>query len=330
VNAAGTYTVSVTDLNGCSATSAASTVTVNVNPTPPTITAGGSTVLCVGQTVDLTSSQPTGNTWTTTETAQTITVTNTGVYSVTYTDGNGCSATSASVSVSGNNQPNVTAGNDQTICEGESVTLNGAGAQSYVWDNAVTDNVPFTPAPGTITYTVTGLDASGCPGTATVDVIVNATPTVSLTTDITTCVDYGTSTLVGDPVGGIFLGAHVSGDQFNPTSAGIGTHTLYYEFTSGEGCIGTAMTTIIVDGCLLVNELDGQDVLVFPNPMENILNIQLPGEFAITMFDTRGRMVYTGNGIDEIEINTFDFDSGVYLVQVSNGTSNETIRVVKN
>src|SRR5205807_9470953 len=61
--ASGNYTVVVTN-NGCSsAASAATSVTVNPNPSTPTISAGGPTTFCDGRSVTLTSSSATGNQW---------------------------------------------------------------------------------------------------------------------------------------------------------------------------------------------------------------------------------------------------------------------------
>lgn len=67
--------------------------------------------------------------------------------------------------------PTVNAGADQLICSGESTTLSGSGALSYVWDNGVTDGVPFTPVANN-TYTVIGTDANGCSNTDQVSVLV--------------------------------------------------------------------------------------------------------------------------------------------------------------
>src|SRR5207237_251921 len=63
VNASGSYTVTVTDGNGCSSTSAATVITVNATPATPTITPGGGTTFCAGGSVTLTSSGASGNQW---------------------------------------------------------------------------------------------------------------------------------------------------------------------------------------------------------------------------------------------------------------------------
>lgn len=73
-----------------------------------------------------------------------------------------------------------TAAPNDTICEGDQITLTGGGATNYVWDNGVTDGVAFTPPLGNTTYTVTGDDGSACTAQATVDVVVqNCAPLVA-------------------------------------------------------------------------------------------------------------------------------------------------------
>jgi len=42
--------------------------------------------------------------------------------------------------------------------------------------------------------------------------------------------------LTGDPAGGTFSGTGISGDTFDPSSAGLGVYEIVYEFTDGNGC----------------------------------------------------------------------------------------------
>ena len=100
---AGNYSVRVTDNSGCSATSSA--VTVIVNPLPTAfISASGSTSFCPGGNVTLTASANTSYLWNTGAITQSITTGIAGNYSVTVSNANGCSATSAvsTVTVLGN------------------------------------------------------------------------------------------------------------------------------------------------------------------------------------------------------------------------------------
>lgn len=53
----------------------------------------------------------------------------------------------------------------------------------------------------------------------------------------------------GSPAGGTYSGPGVSNGTFNPVVAGIGTHTLNYEYDGGNGCTGSATQTITVVNC---------------------------------------------------------------------------------
>ena len=86
--------------------------------------------------------------------------------------------------------PTVSAGANQTVCAGTSVTLSGSGATSYVWNNGVTNATAFTPV-ATQNYTVTGTNENGCVNTAQVTVTVNALPTVSAGANQTVCAGTG-------------------------------------------------------------------------------------------------------------------------------------------
>ena len=98
VSTSGSYTVTVTNANGCSATSSATVVTVNALPTA-TITAGSATTFCQGGNVVLTASAGTSYLWSNGATTSSITVSVSGSFTVTVTNANGCSATSSATAV---------------------------------------------------------------------------------------------------------------------------------------------------------------------------------------------------------------------------------------
>ena len=61
---------------------------------------------------------------------------------------------------------------NDTICNGNAITLNGGGAVTYSWNNNVTNNVPFIPI-SSANYIVTGLDVYGCTNKDTARIVVN-------------------------------------------------------------------------------------------------------------------------------------------------------------
>ncbi len=104
-----------------------------------------------------------------------------GSQQITYTlsDVNGCT-NSATANIQVNPTPTINAGVDQSVCVGNSVTLQGSGGVSYAWDNGVVNNQAFTPAQGSATYTVIGTDANGCADSDQVVVNSLALPIASL------------------------------------------------------------------------------------------------------------------------------------------------------
>src|SRR5690606_32351674 len=97
-------------------------------------------------------------------------------YIITVTDRYNCEVKDT-IEVQVLNLPNVTTITDTSICAGESLVFYGYGAQTYAWNNSVTDGVPFTPT-NSATYTVVGTDANGCQDSAQVTVTLNPLPPV--------------------------------------------------------------------------------------------------------------------------------------------------------
>ncbi|MCW3124428.1 MAG: hypothetical protein JWO03_86 [Bacteroidetes bacterium] len=170
VYAAGSYTVTQT-VNGCaSPPSAAVIVTVNPIPAAPAISASGPLAFCAGDSVILTSSYATGNTWSNSATTQSITVYAAGTYTVSAIQGGCPGPVSAPVSVSilSALQPHITA-SKPAICPGDSVILDAttASATAYLWSTSSTQPTITIHAPGTYQVTVT---SNGCTGTDTISI----------------------------------------------------------------------------------------------------------------------------------------------------------------
>ena len=90
----------------------------------------------------------------------------------------GCVSPLDTIDVVVNDLPNISAGMDFDICQGESVIVSGSGAGtggSYSWNSGLIDGNSFSPTV-TSTYTVTGTDANGCSATDDITVTVNAIP----------------------------------------------------------------------------------------------------------------------------------------------------------
>ena len=121
----------------------------------------------------------------------------TGTFTVTGS-ANGCTSQSQTFSVIINPKPNVGLGADQTICVGNTASLNavangGTPSYTYSWDNGLNNNANQSVSPtSTTNYNVIVTDTKGCKATDDIKVTVNQPPTFTNLTK-TDAICYGQS-----------------------------------------------------------------------------------------------------------------------------------------
>lgn len=265
-----------------------------------------------------------------------------GAYTVTATDQQGCEDSLTETVEAGSITAD--AGEDQTICKGESVTLSASGGVSYVWDNgsggtAPGQSITFGPT-STTTYTVTATGAGGCTDTDDVTVFVYQTPVVNLLAPTyQLCNNASPIQLDEDPTGGTFDGPGMSGDMFDPAAAGPGVHTITYTYYEVQECPGTDEVTITVDLCTGISDLEAaESVMVLPNPTSGQIIVQnsgpLSGQGQVSVTDLTGRLVvepvqvqFTGM---RLPIDLGSLASGQYFLNVVKDDNRiATIRISK-
>ncbi|MBN4049787.1 hypothetical protein JYT36_01010, partial [Bacteroidales bacterium AH-315-N07] len=239
-----TYTVTVTDANGCIDTSSEQ-VTVNVQPTAA-IT--GTTVICIGSLSTLTASGGTDYSWNTVATSVSINVSpiSTSTYTLTITDVNGCKDT-ASATVTVNSQPTAATSGTTVICIGSSATLNASGGISYNWSSGNTTSSIIESPSTTTSYTVTVTDGNGCKDTSSIAVAVNGQPAAGISGSMTIC--NGTSTDLTGAGGTSYLwdnGLTTTTITVSPTTDATYTITV----TDLNGCKDTTSTMVTVENCI--------------------------------------------------------------------------------
>ncbi|MBI4929203.1 MAG: T9SS type A sorting domain-containing protein, partial [Bacteroidetes bacterium] len=296
VTTSGNYFVTVTDANGCAASS--SPVNVTVHPTPnATITPSGPTTFCQGGNVMLISGSSSGNVWSTSATTQFITVTTSGNYSLTVTDANGCTANSSLVTVTVDAIPtaSITVTGTTTFCQGGSVTLTGQGGSSYSWSTTATTQSISVNQSGT--YTVIATNTCGSSNTSA-SVTVNSLPTVTFSplNPDTVCLTGGSFALTGgSPIGGTYSGAGVSAGNFDPATAGSGLHTLIYTYTDANLCTNSDSAQVYVDLCTGIANTDiNSGIIVYPNPNHGSFTViaSEAKQSQIKIYNTLGELVY--------------------------------------
>lgn len=235
VSTEGVYTVTVTDINGC--TGSSSTTIQELTELLPII--GGPNQVCPGEQSTLFIG---GNfasyAWSTGDMdINTITVDPGSSYSVTVTDASGCTGSSL-ISVSTYNVTDVTITGDDQFCAGSITELvASAGYQSYTWSNGSNAQMINVNQPGT--YTVEAIDINGCTTSAAHELteIQNPTPSILGTAEI--CTDG--STILSTESYASYAWSNGSMDQNTTVIAG---GAISVTVTDDNGCTGS--TSLIV------------------------------------------------------------------------------------
>ena len=130
-----------------------------------------------------------------------------------------------------------------TFCAGDSVRLSAtdAGGNRYRWQRdgaSLTDTTSRVVARQAGAYRVTVTGPTGCTASSTdLTLTQYERPVVLFDSIAPVCSTIGTPvSLRGQPTGGTYSGLGVTGDRFDPATAGMGLHTLTYTVTSDKGC----------------------------------------------------------------------------------------------
>lgn len=239
------YTVTGTDLTGCTATAE---VTVNVNNTPTVLVTSTSPSICSGSSATLTASGATSYLWlpvNSTGTNVVVSPTSNTTYTVRGTNAAGCTVEST-IAINVTPTPTISVSPTATICPGASATLTASGAASYTWNpgGLTGGSIVVNPLATTI-YTVSG-GSLGCTATRFVQVIVTSSPAISVNASPANICPGGSSTLTatgaisytlqpGNITGNPFIVTPASGTTYTITGAGAG------------GCTATIATVVNVN-----------------------------------------------------------------------------------
>jgi hypothetical protein len=231
---AGTYTQTFSTVNGCDSI-VILTLTVIGFPAP---TISGNTVICEGQTTTLTANGGISYVWSNGSTNASVTISQSGVYTVTATSAEGCSST-ANVTVSTSPLPTVSISGNTTFCEGGSTTLIASGADTYSWSTG--DNTAAVIISSFGIYTVTGISAFGCSNTASVTVLSLPSPQITITGETDICA--GQSTTLTANGGTTYLWSNGSMSSAITVASSGTWQVIGY---NDEGCSNTATATVNV------------------------------------------------------------------------------------
>lgn len=306
----GTYTVTVTDGNGCQTTDQI----VVTQATAPSVNLETDTTICQGTPIvisPLSVSAGVSYSWSTGGSNSVIVVSNPGTYTVTVTNAAGCTAVD-SIQVFTSPLPVPTALANASVCPTDSILLNpGSGFASYAWSTGSNSQSIFVSQPGT--YTVTVANASGCIATTSMTLSQFNSVNVTLGGDRTECNGVTYNLNAGNP-GNTFV-----------WNTGATTQSINVAFPGQY-----AVTVTNADGC---SASDTMEAFFNPLPSVNLgPNDTLCTGGTVTIDAGPGFSGYSwnvGGNSQTLTVNT----TGTYIVTVTdaNGCENsDDIEVIAN
>ena len=140
-----------------------------------TITASGPLTFCPGANITLTANSGSAYLWNPGgQTTRSITVSNSGSYTVKVTNSSGTSVVSSPVVVSNNGTgttPTITSSGPISFCPGANVTLSSSNASSYLWSTGATTQSIIVTISGSYKVTTTNGNCSGTSAAVIVDAV---------------------------------------------------------------------------------------------------------------------------------------------------------------
>jgi hypothetical protein len=261
----------------------------------------------------------------------------------------------------------IAAQSSTTFCQGSSVSLNAnTGTNySYQWynNNQIINGATSSSYQATTSgnYTVKVIDGACNTLSSVTNVIVNSNPIVSLNSLNPLVLKTSSPIqLVGNPTGGVYSGNGVLNSILYPSNANLGNSSITYNYTSPQGCSGSAIRyTIIVDSVGNVCKTTINDTVsilkiqfklttgintnqytsmkVYPNPTSDLLiidasDIQALIGYRYRILDLQGKEIYNAfvtTAKTEVSLKSLGV-KGVYVLHIidANNASIQTKQIV--
>jgi hypothetical protein len=245
-------------------------VTFTVYTLPVVTASAAPTTVCDGDSITFSGNGASTYTWSgpssvTDGVAAAMSVSAAGDYVVTGTDVNGCTAMdTVSVIVNANPVVGITA-QDTSVCSGDTIVLNASGADTYSWSTGGNATVESFVAGVSVQAILTGtLSSTGCSGTDTLFVTVNALPVIVFTPS-------NGSVCIGDTLAVTASGGAAFMWNTGDTSATIAvapTATTDYNVmvTTVDGCTGMDTVTVSVNSNPVIDVTGNPSAACFGTP----------------------------------------------------------------
>ncbi len=264
-----------------------------------------------------------------------------GMYYVTDTFLNGCSATDSVHIIIMPSPDKPVASSNSPICTGDSLKLNATDSTTgvnWLWSgpnsfsstiqNPHRANVPLIDSGDYIVKAI--LNGCSAKDTVHVTVISNAAPTVGISSQPTLIVAGHLDTFTAVVSSGCdsptyqwyINGIKMSGATSNPYHATLFIgNTISVRVYCHGGCASpdSAISNSLTTTGITSPGLSGGEVAIYPNPASSVLYIQAQGKVNVNITDIEGKVLlqYTSSPLERPgEVNISSLANGIYLIRV--------------
>ena len=349
VSASGSYTV--TTGGNCGGTSSPVVVNASSAPTVPTISASGSTSICPGEVLVLTSSPANSYVWSNGATTRSIAVTGSGSYSVDAYSGANCYASSDVETVTEKSapaQPTISVSGSTTLTSSNtSVVLTSSSSSAYRWSNGSSRKSITVTSQGS--YMVTVTSSNGCKATSSAVQVSKGSctppPVPTITVNGSTVLYAGESVKLTSSSAGGYLWSTGSHDR-SITVNTPGTYTVR-NYNRGY-CYSTSLPiTITVLQARISNAERGEEsassveqmsnLNAYPNPVREQLNLSFGLDdsktVSVIFSDVTGREIMAKEiqgvaGENNTVLDVSHLTPGIYFASLISGEFRKSVRVI--
>lgn len=120
------------------------------------------------------------------------------------------------------------------------------------------------------------------------------------------------------PAGGTFAGTGIVGTSIDVSN--VDAYTVIYSYTDGNGCSKTEQANLVVDECIGIAGIDGNEFRIYPNPASSAISITgtaIHNGYMVNVMDLNGKLLATQmlTGTETL-VDIASLHQGVYVVTV--------------
>ena len=334
----GSYVVTVTDSNGCTAEYSFSVTESDMLVL--SLSADATELTCANSTANITAAVTGGTapyiyTWSDNSTSNTIVANNAGVYNVNVTDANGCSAMQSITITEDVNVPMLSIVNNSNTttlgCANTEINLIATGGDAYTWSNGVSTAENVITAAGT--YYVTATGANGC--TAYDAISITEVPALTIAVNSSNVVCHGETTEATVFVnGGTEPYVYNWNNGMTTSTANLGAGDYIVTVTDSYGCTAAYDFTVTEPDMLVLSLSADVIELTCNTPMSNITAAVVGGTapYIYTWSDnsTSNSIVANNAGVYNVNVTDANGCSAMQSITITEDVNVPMLSIVNN